>query len=142
MFISESTESQKECGMVDGAIKLHIHNCGCRIDTSRRLPSMLARPIGTEIVAQRRIGGKPKWFFNFAAGRVIKRLALRRFFAAALNARRAYARIASIAPSSQMLCFRVSGITKSAMRNMIAGSPMGGRLAPSPRCRWTDRPRS
>lgn len=33
MFIIESTESRKECGMVDGAIKLQIHNCACRIDT-------------------------------------------------------------------------------------------------------------
>lgn len=125
MFITESTESQKEYGMVDGAIKLHIQNYGFRIDTSNRLRSMLARPSGTEIVAQRCIGAEPKWFFNFAAGRVVKLLALRRFFAPALNTRRAYARVASIAPSSQMLCFRVSGIAKSAMRNMTAGSPMG-----------------
>jgi len=47
MFIIESTESQKECGMVDGAIKLQIHHCACRIDTSRRLWCMLARTIGT-----------------------------------------------------------------------------------------------
>jgi IS1 transposase len=37
----------------------------------------------------------------------------------------AYARVASIAPSSQMLCLRVSGMTKMAIRNMINGSPMG-----------------
>src|SRR3989442_9246053 len=38
-----------------------------------------------------------------------------------------YARLraASMAPSSQMLCFRVSGITKIAMRNMMAGTAMG-----------------
>ncbi len=38
-----------------------------------------------------------------------------------------YARLraASIAPSSQMLCLRVSGITKMAIRNMTAGSAMG-----------------
>jgi hypothetical protein len=42
LFIAESTESQKECGMIDGAIKLHIQNCRYRIDTSRRLRSMLA----------------------------------------------------------------------------------------------------
>ena len=40
-----------------------------------------------------------------------------------------YARLArrdaSIAPSSQMLCLRVSGITKMAIRNMINGTPMG-----------------
>ena len=34
-------------------------------------------------------------------------------------------RVASIAPSSQMLCLRVSGITKMAIRNMIAGIAMG-----------------
>ena len=28
-------------------------------------------------------------------------------------------------PSSQMLCFRVSGITKIAIRNMTAGTTMG-----------------
>jgi hypothetical protein len=60
LSITESTESQKEYGMVDGAIKLHIHNCGYRIDTSKRLRSMLGRPIGTEIVAQRRFGAEPK----------------------------------------------------------------------------------
>ena len=39
----------------------------------------------------------------------------------------AYARLrdASIAPSSQMLCLRVSGITNRAMRNMTAGTAMG-----------------
>jgi hypothetical protein len=37
----------------------------------------------------------------------------------------AYARVASIAPSSQMLFLRVSGMTKMAIRNMINGSPMG-----------------
>src|SRR5215470_17328961 len=37
----------------------------------------------------------------------------------------ARARVASMAPSSQMLCLRVSGITKMAMRNMIAGTAMG-----------------
>ena len=38
-----------------------------------------------------------------------------------------YARLraASIAPSSQMLCLRVSGITKMAIRNMTAGTTMG-----------------
>ena len=38
-----------------------------------------------------------------------------------------YARLrdASIAPSSQMLCLRVSGITNRAMRNMTAGTAMG-----------------
>ncbi len=30
-----------------------------------------------------------------------------------------------MAPSSQMLCLRVSGITKMAMRNMTAGTTMG-----------------
>ena len=30
-----------------------------------------------------------------------------------------------MAPSSQMLSFRVSGITKSAIRNMTAGTTMG-----------------
>ena len=34
-------------------------------------------------------------------------------------------RLASMAPSSQMLCLRVSGITKMAMRNMMAGTAMG-----------------
>jgi hypothetical protein len=40
---------------------------------------------------------------------------------------RVYARLrlASIAPSSQMLCLRVSGITKIAIRNMTAGTTMG-----------------
>ena len=37
----------------------------------------------------------------------------------------AYARVASIAPSSQMLCWRVSGMTKRAIRHMSNGSPMG-----------------
>ena len=37
----------------------------------------------------------------------------------------AHVRVASIAPSSQMLCWRVSGMTKRAIRNMINGSPMG-----------------
>ncbi len=41
--------------------------------------------------------------------------------------RRSYprARTASMAPSSQMLCLRVSGITKMAIRNMTAGTTMG-----------------
>ena len=43
----------------------------------------------------------------------------------AFVARQARPRAASIAPSSQMLCLRVSGITKTAMRNMIAGTTMG-----------------
>ena len=36
-----------------------------------------------------------------------------------------YARVASIAPSSQMLYLCVSGMTKMAIRNMSNGSPMG-----------------
>ena len=34
-------------------------------------------------------------------------------------------RAASMAPSSQMLCLRVSGITKTAIRNMTAGTMIG-----------------
>jgi hypothetical protein len=37
----------------------------------------------------------------------------------------ARARLASIAPSSQMLCLRVSGITKIAIRNITAGTTIG-----------------
>jgi len=37
----------------------------------------------------------------------------------------ALTRVASIAPSSQMLCLRVSGIRKIAIRNITAGTAMG-----------------